>query len=995
VAKKPGKEKAKKTSGDKTLGPRIASGSGNGLPIACDRENAAEWLDDVLREARAEDCKALVKMAKGDLSAFLKGVLDGSPWLRGVFEGDVAAAERILCSDPEAHLRGLSEAVADAVRQAETLADAQRALRRYKSEAAALVALADLGCVWGVDQVTSAMTTIADTAVSSAVDWLLANAAARGDLTLADPDHPATDSGYIVLAMGKHGAGELNFSSDIDLIVLYDADRARVADPDEIEALFVRLTRDLVKLLQETTEDGYVFRTDLRLRPDPGATQVAISLEAALIYYESMGQNWERAALIKARPCAGDIAAGEAFLSEIAPFIWRKYMDFAALADVHAMKRQINIHKGHDHIAVGGHNIKLGRGGIREIEFFVQTQQLVTGGRHPELRTRRTLDALDRLVDGGWIKPADRDELAEAYRFLRRLEHRLQIVADEQTHTLPDSGDGLDCFAKFAGFKTTKAFEAALLERLRTVQHHYAHLFEDAPDLGTELGSLVFTGDGDDPETLQTLSRLGFNDPGSVAASVRDWHFGRVASTRTARARERLTEITPALLKALGETANPDAAFHAFDQFMSRLPAGVQLFSLLKSNPHLLHLLAEILGTAPRMAELLSLRPRVIAAVLEPDFFDTLPDRASLDRLLKESFKEADGYEDALDRARIFGQEQAFLIGVRILSGTVAAEEAGATFARLAAVIVDRLFARASAELAKTHGRINGASAAVIAMGKFGSREMTASSDLDLILLYDYAGEEPDSDGRRPLPASQYYARLTQRLIAAITAPTGEGQIYEVDMRLRPSGGSGPLATNLEAFSIYQTDEAWTWEHMALTRARVISGPGRFAKRVDEAIRTVLVSRRDPDKLRADIVDMRARIAREKGSDDPWEIKTVRGGLIDVEFIAQYLQLAHACEAPDILSANTEAALEAARAAGFLSAGHAEVVIPACRLYHAVTQILRLCLKGAFDPQTAPRGLTRLLCRAADMPDLNRLGAHLKDTQAQVQTVFDALMTVD
>ncbi|TCT08708.1 glutamate-ammonia-ligase adenylyltransferase [Tepidamorphus gemmatus] len=962
-------------------------------PLVVDEAAAAGFLDDLRTAARAAKCRKLAARLKDDgLAEFLKGVLDGSPWLRGLLVADPAMAERVLTADPDSHLARLTAELAGAVGAAEGRDAVMRLLRLYKAEAASLIALADLGGVWTVDRVVEAMTAAADATVSASVDWLLRAAAARGDLDLADPAHPGAGSGWILLAMGKHGAGELNFSSDIDLIVFYDAARCHLADPDEAEKLFVRLTRDLVRLMQERTGEGYVFRTDLRLRPDPGATAVAVPLDAALQYYESLGQNWERAAMIKARPCAGDIEAGERFLHEIAPFVWRKYMDFAALADVHAMKRQIHAHKGHAKLAVAGHNLKLGRGGIREIEFFVQTQQLITGGRHPELRTRRTLEALDRLAEGGWIEPRARDDLASAYRFLRRLEHRLQMVADEQIHSLPDDSETLTRFARFAGFADADALSQALLTHMRSVQGHYANLFEDAPTLSGSAGSLVFTGDDDDPETLETLTRMGYRQPREVTAAVRAWHFGRIPATRSARAKERLTELTPALLEALAETPNPDAAFNAFDQFVGRLPAGVQLFSLLWSNPHLLRLLTVILGTAPRLADLLQRRPRVFAGLLEPDFFDKLPGRAALRRRLDETLAEATGYEDALDRARIFGQEQVFLIGVRILSGTVSAADAGGAFTRLAEVLVDRLHELAAGHLAESHGRIAGSDAALVAMGKLGGAEMTAGSDLDLILLYDYAGDEPQSDGRRPLPASQYYIRLTQRLVAALSAPTAEGKLYDVDMRLRPSGRAGPLATHLDGFAAYQAEEAWTWEHMALTRARVISGPQPLARRIEAVMAGVLKAPRDPVRLKADIVEMRERIQREKGSDDPWEIKLVRGGLIDIEFIAQYLQLAHAADNPEILSQNTAAALAACRRAGLLTPADAEVLEPACGLYHALTQVLRLCLDGPFDPQAAPRGLDHLLCRVADLPDLARVEAHLRDTQSRVVDVFRRLL---
>ena len=367
----------------------------------------------------------------------------------------------------------------------------------------------------------------------------------------------------------------------------------------EPTTLFVRMTQRLVALLQEHTADGYVFRTDLRLRPDPGSTNIAISTEAALQYYESLGQNWERAALIKARAIAGDKAAGDAFLSDLTPYIWRKYLDFAAIADIHSIKRQIHDHRGHAVVAVAGHNIKLGRGGIREIEFFVQTQQLIAGGRQPELRGRRTLDMLKALARFGWIDGATSDELSAAYGALRTIEHCLQMVADAQTHTLPDDAEGLAVIARMAGYRNAGAFEKAVARTLTTVRDRYAALFETAPSLTSAVGSLSFTGDTDDPETLATLSALGYRNPAEVSRAVRGWHFGRYPATRSASARERLTEFVPVLLEALAGGESADAAFAAFDRFLGRMPAGVQLFSLLQTNAGLLNLLVTVLAAAP------------------------------------------------------------------------------------------------------------------------------------------------------------------------------------------------------------------------------------------------------------------------------------------------------------------------------------------------------------------------------------------------------------
>ena len=708
-----------------------------------------------------------------------------------------------------------------------------RLLRRMKAEAALLIALADIGGVWPVMRVTAALTALADAAVGAAMRHLLGDAARRGRLTPADPAQPEHGSGYIVLAMGKMGANELNYSSDIDLIVFYDAASAALPPDTEPAPFFVRMTRLLVKLLSERTADGYVFRTDLRLRPDPASTQIAVSTAAALDYYESVGRNWERAAMIKARPCAGDIAAGEKLLAEFSPFIWRKYLDFAAVADIHDMKRQIHAYRGHGEIAVEGHNVKLGRGGIREIEFFVQTQQLIAGGRHPELRGRRTLAMLTALAEDDWISSEARDDLAAAYCFLRTVEHRLQMVADEQTHTLPGDRAGLERFARFLGFADRDAFAKTLLPHLRNVQRHYAGLFEQASSAEAKEQLLNFPAEADDRETLDKLAAMGFRKPLEISTLVRGWQAGGYRSLRSPSIRTQLAELVPLLLPQFARSGNPDAALHAFDRFLAGLQGGGRLFSLLRQNPDLIALIALVLGTAPRLADSLAQFPEVMDAVIDPSFFGALPEDTELAASLDRSLQQADGYEDFLDRIRIFAQEHMFLIGTRILSGTVSAEQAGEAFARLADLLVRSLARAVEDKFARLHGRMRGQEIAILALGKLGGREMTATSDLDLIVVYDFDYEHPESDGPRPLYGAQYFARLTQRLISALTAQTNYGVLYQVDMRLRPSGRSGPLATQIAGFAGYQEDEAWTWEHMALTRARVVSASPAFSTRVE------------------------------------------------------------------------------------------------------------------------------------------------------------------
>ncbi len=962
-------------------------------PLALPGGRASAVLSSLKEQARADPALSALADAleKPETARLVAGIAGGSPYLEGLVARDLPRLGRFLVGAPEDEALRLEADMTAAFAGAD-MAGAMRAPRVYKTGVALLVALADLAGVWTVAEVTDALAAAADATLREAVRFLFRLAAARGDWRPDDPGKPEEGSGFIVLGMGKYGARELNYSSDIDLIVLYDPERSRLRDGLEIQAFFVRLTRDLVRLMAERTRDGYVFRVDLRLRPDAGATQIALSTAAALDYYEACGQNWERAAFIKARAAAGDIAAGEKFLDGLQPFVWRRYLDFAAIADIHAMKRQIHAFRGFGAISVPGHNIKLGPGGIREIEFFAQTQQLIAGGRQADLRVRSTVPALAHLAARGWIAPAVAADLTQAYFFLRRIEHRIQMVLDEQTHDIPESASALDNLARLSGHESREPFSQALRQVFETVQRHYAALFEMSPALTSGAANMVFAGEEDDPATVEALTGMGFSQPSQVLATVRGWHHGRVPAVRSPAARERLTEVQPLLIAALADTADPGGAFASFDRFLSELPAGVQLFSLLKANPGLLRLVADIMGTAPRLARILSRRRRLLDAVIDPRTSGMLPGAESLDRLIASEFANARDIQDVLDRARVIGGEQAFLVGVRVLSGTIGANQAGGAYALIAERLIAALQEQVETELARAHGPIPGGGAAVVAMGKLGGREMTAASDLDLIVVYDYDPETLAPPGARGLHPSQYYTRLTQRMIAALSAPTAEGTLYEVDLRLRPSGQKGPVATQLSSFVAYQANEAWTWEHLALTRARVVTGSPALRAKVEQAIRDTLVRPRDAAKIGKDVREMRARIAAEKGTGDIWDLKQARGGLVDLEFIAQYLQLIHAARRPDVLDQNTVGALRKLVAAGVLDSARGETLIAAARLLHDLTQVLRLCAEGPFDPKTAPPGLRALLSRAGDAPDFERLTARVAETLAEVHGLFEAIV---
>ncbi|HEX3524802.1 MAG TPA: bifunctional [glutamine synthetase] adenylyltransferase/[glutamine synthetase]-adenylyl-L-tyrosine phosphorylase, partial [Stellaceae bacterium] len=528
----------------------------------------------------------------------LASIFGNSPFLSGIAAKEWAFLTRLVEEGPDPLFAEIAASLENTEDLGEDTAALMRRLRIARRRVALVAALAELAGVWSLEQQTAALSRFAEAALGAALRHLLREAVRKGLIALTNADQPEQDSGLIVLGIGKLGGYELNYSSDIDLIILYDPASVRVSARDGVQSFFVRLTRELVRILEAYTGDGYSFRTDLRLRPDPASTPLAMSVPAALTYYESVGQNWERAALIKARPIAGDRAAARRFLRELQPFIWRKNLDFVAIQDIHSIKRQINAHRGGGKIAVEGHDIKTGRGGIREIEFFAQTQQLIWGGRLQELRVGPTCEALRRLARAGRIDPATAAQLIDDYRFLRRLEHRLQMVDDAQTHALPADRTGIERIAVFLGYSETEAFVVVLRGHLTSVERHYAELFEQAPTLSGP-GNLVFTGADDDRETLRTLSQLGFAEPATVSALVRSWHHGRLRATRSQRAREILTELVPELLRIFGATPHPDAALRRFDQFLSHLPAGVQLFSLFHANPGLLALVAEIMAGAP------------------------------------------------------------------------------------------------------------------------------------------------------------------------------------------------------------------------------------------------------------------------------------------------------------------------------------------------------------------------------------------------------------
>ncbi len=853
-------------------------------------------------------------------------------------------------------------------------------LRRDKRRVALLTALTDLGGVWDLMQVTQALTRFADAAVEAGLRALLGAEIVRGRLPGFASGSDPSQTGMAVLAMGKMGAGELNYSSDIDLICLFDESRFDAADHHEARSTFIRVTRRLMRLLGANDAEGYVFRTDLRLRPDPSVTPVCLGMDAAEQYYESQGRTWERAAFIKARACAGDIAAGQAFLERLRPFVWRRYLDFAAIEDAHDMRLRIRAHKGlHGPITLAGHDLKLGRGGIREIEFFTQTRQLIAGGRDEHLRVRGTLEALERLSEQGWLPSALSTSLAGDYRALREIEHRLQMLNDAQTHRLPKTPEGFARLARFMSEGDEGAFRARLQARLEEVHALTEGFF--APSHPEETGAQA-------PDLGGRAREIMARWPGYPAL-------------RSPRATAIFERLRPEILRRLARAARSDDALAQFDRFLAGLPAGVQLFSLFQANPHLIDLILDIVTTAPALAAHLARNPGVLDAVLAGDFFSQWPGAAALEKEMADLLagSEAGGgalqgrppdYERQLDAARRWAREWHFRIGVHYLRGLIDAAEAGRQYGDLARAVLAALWPVVVDEFATRHGPPPGQGAVVLGMGSLGAGRLHAASDLDLIVIYD-APADACSEGRRPLAVRPYYARLAKAFVAALGAPTAEGRLYAVDMRLRPSGRQGPVATSWAAFADYQRNKAWTWEHLALTRARPVAGNMALGAKV-EAFRGRLLREKGiragrAARVLADVRDMRARLRQSKPGAGHLDAKLGEGHLLDIELCAQTTALLAGATARDVAGQ-----IQAGCRSGWIRPDEGQRLLAAHDLFWALQMASRILSDRVAVPDSIGAGGRAFLFARCGVPDLDGLVERLDSAAREAAGLISGLL---
>ncbi len=965
------------------LTPDIKSGS----PRAFDAAKVTEILAELESVASGKNLAA-------DHLELLEVILGNSPYLASLIRRYPEDTLNFVQNPADACFGNLSNALSQPRPAEETEADFMSFLREQKNLAALLIAMADCSGTWPLETVTKKLSEFANLCLELAIAKALRVRMKAGDLPWPDGLSPSSPisveanqtCGYFILGLGKLGAEELNYSSDIDLIALYDPEKADYVGRKSLSDCFIKLTQDVVRYIDQRTMHGYVFRVDLRLRPDPGATPVALSLDAALGYYHSVAANWERSAMIKASFAAGDPERAQAYLDELSAWVWRRNMDFEALRDIAAIKNQINRHYDIEDADFAGFDVKLGIGGIREIEFYAQVNQLLHGGRNPSLRMHSTMATLSHLHTLDLTPHQVCEDLLAAYRYLRMLEHRIQMIHDEQTHSIPSGPEDIDRLTCFLGYASQEDFRQDLVNHTKLVSRHYDNLLPDSGEQSTALT---------EKQLKSLLVQSTIKNVDAAYDLVAAWQYGRYRSLKTNRARALLAQCLPELMSGFSQSSSPDAALIRFDAFLSQLPAGVQLFSLLQSNPSLLGLLTRIIGLAPALSATLAKTPGLWDTVLDGQFFAPTENKELLSKELRVQLSAARDYQDVLDYVRRFAAEKKFRSGVHMLEGISGASEIGAALSDVADVILQELVPAVEADFAEKHGFFEGQQTGIgiIALGKYGGRELTHTSDLDIVFVYPGVGDGSFSNGQKPLSANVYYTRLAQHIITAITALTPEGRLFEVDTRLRPSGNQGPLAVSLDSFGEYYKGGAWTWEFLALTRARLVYSQPEMIQPASDAITSAFKNLPAHDVLVKDAVQMRRKLADEFATDNIWDVKHIRGGLVDIEFICQFLSLAHHGRLNGRVVANTPDCLNELLSTGVLKEKEFQSLLHGYKLQMTVQSLLRLCLETIpGSGNDIPTGLQEILLENSYFGSMDSLLDGIGSAQQDCHALFKSLV---
>jgi len=906
----------------------------------------------------------------------LESIFSNSPFLTACALSEIPLLMQVLTRGPDSTFGGIIGRIKDDLGREPAQDGLMRELRLCRRRAALVAAIADVTGHWPLERVTHALSDFADAALSATISHLMRHAAEDGDLVLADEHFPEDDCGYVALAMGKYGARELNYSSDIDLIILYEPVKVDWRGARGLQQSFLRMSQQLVAILDQHTEDGYVFRVDLRLRPDPSSTPIAIPCAAAQAYYASRGETWERAAMIKARAVAGDIALGRHFLSELSPFIWRDQMDFSMIRDLQSIKKRINAHRGGGEIGFLGHNIKLGRGGIREIEFFAQTHQLIYGGSDPYLRCQRTVDALTTLTEAGWIDDRVADELTEAYEFLRQLEHRLQMVDDQQTQTLPSDDGGIGRIAGFMGFEDRDGFRDLLLHHLRGVASYYTKFFgESSRPVGTLSWTLASAAPTE--QALETLRQAGFKDVAGALHRLHAWQKEGLGANGDERSRAAIIELIPGVIEAAGRTADPDKALENLDGFLAKLDKGLRCFSLLSANPRVLDLLVDITGAAPALGDVLSRGPDQLQAALSADFFSLLPDERLFLAEIADLMQQG-SLQSAIDRSAAWANARRFQIAVNILRHRIDSSDAGRAFCLVADAIMRSTAARLTNELASGGGP-PASEVTVVAFGPYGTGDLTTGSALDLLFLHEQGEAAMTSD---PTQA--------QRLVAILSAPTKNGRLCNLNGDAGPWGEVGPLVVRLDAFRSLNQRLSGFRPLLALSQARVVSGS--LAEPAADVVRGVIAAQHDIPRLAEAAVDVRRAAVDAGATDAITDPRRCPGGLDELELAVRLHQWRHAAEVPAVLDPSVSRALAKLGSLGLIPEPLVKRLLGAHRLLRQLECVLGIAVEGSVGRDRLSEGLVFLLLRAGGARTFQQFEEAVEDATSTVRAAFGAVV---
>jgi len=945
-----------------------------GLPVVGNPAQAVQRyqdLEDRVAELADGEAKGRLNavLSEPGVEHVLKAVFSNSPFLSQCVTTDPQFLDLLLARGPDTGLSAVIDEVKDNLHREPDRTVLMRGLRMARKRVALLVALADITGLWSLERVTQSLSDFADVAVSATLSHLLLAAMDKGEITLVDDFFPEYACGCFALAMGKYGARELNYSSDIDLIVLYDPARISYHGRRSAQQLMIRVTRELVSILQDMTADGYVFRVDLRLRPDPGSTPVAIPYASALKYYETRGAGWERAAMIKARPAIGDLRLGEQFMAELEPFIWRPAIDFWAQREIAKIKQHMNDHRGSTEIGFLGHNIKVGRGGIREIEFFAQSHQLVYGGRDAYHRSGRTLDALSTLAESNVVSDQTADELTEAYEFLRQLEHRLQMINDQQTQTLPNDEPGMCHVAQFMGYEQVDGFRDMVLHHLGTVQEAYSA----AMDLGDQpTGDAALDLDLDAPEEEITgkLADLGFNRPADTRDRLLRWQSGAYQAIRDTRAQEVVAALTPRFIEVAARAQDADSLVSRLDDFLNNLKSGLRCLSTVNAQQEAFDFLIAAISTAPALIDVLCRWPERMQALVSGTNLDNALDRRLLAADCMRVANRADGLEARYQAIAAWANELRFRVAAEIIGHNINWFESGRVLAAIADAVVQTL-AVPPVSGSLSEGNAEFADLAVAALGPYGGGRLAYGAPADLLVFHR------DTSG----PA----VRTSRRLFAHLSAANPEGRLVHLNVDATPYGTARAVISEVEPFFDYCREAGDPRALLSLCRIRIVCGAGDVSAAFDSALADLfagggawrLLSARGPD------IHTAYRGAEASGI---WDVRWCAGGLEQLDAILSWFKIKH----PALRALAVEDVIAELVTAGEISEEQGRALGEARHVMGQVEAFLAVA-GGTTLGHTIEPPLAAALTRACGAPSFDDFEARLSDAKATVRSTFDAV----